>query len=53
MVVTPNVLKYVQTFFGCSDGTTGGLIEDDGKKIVYLGGLGSAGSHWERTVYFD
>ena len=29
-IVTTNVKNYVQTFFGCSDGTTGGLLEDDG-----------------------
>lgn len=46
MVILPNVLAYVQTYFGCSDGTTGALLEDSG-------GSGSLGSHWERSVYYD
>ena len=46
MVVLPNTLAYVQSYFGCSDGTTGALLEDSG-------GSGSLGSHWERSVYYD
>ena len=29
-VVLPNVLAFVQSYFSCSDGVTGGLLEDDG-----------------------
>jgi hypothetical protein len=39
MIVTPRVLQYVQEYFGCNDGTTGALLEDQGDN-------GSRGSHW-------
>lgn len=25
-IILPSVLSYVQTYFGCSDGTTGGIL---------------------------
>ena len=30
MVITPNVLNYVQNFFNCQDGITGALLENNG-----------------------
>ena len=42
----PNVRNYVESYFGCTDGETGGMLEDDG-------GAGSQASHWERKVYYD
>ena len=27
MIITPNVLEYVQKFFNCNDGKTGALLE--------------------------
>jgi len=39
MIVTPKVLRYVQEYFGCNDGVTGAVLEDQG-------GSGSRNSHW-------
>jgi hypothetical protein len=46
MVITSSVKSYVQNFFACSDTTIGALLENQG-------GSGSAGSHWERSIYYD
>ena len=53
MIITETVLAYVQSHFGCSDGVTGGMLEEEGIILFILGGSGSASAHWERKIYLD
>lgn len=46
MIITPKVLEYVKKYFGCNDGITGGLLEDEGIKTAAM-------NHWEKLVYRD
>jgi hypothetical protein len=41
-IVTPKVMRYIKDYFGCNDGVTGALLEEESK-------LG----HWNRLVFRD
>jgi hypothetical protein len=46
MIVSPKVKAYVQEYFGCYDGVTGALLEDEG-------GSGTRNNHWEKLIFRD